>query len=309
MRRSTRPQKQREFYRPTTEAIPELNSSDESDVEDQAMAPPRGKPTKLHAQGMVATGNLRSRASIGTVKTASTSKRKPPGKDNFTYDGPRCKLFDAMISGANVAAEVRAIVSLFETNHIAAIAELINFVLLAGGARKKWIENRVELEGLEPEELDELLRDMVSSMTAAEGYTVTPLYAPPNKKGVSIRESYFTVWAEFVDNVNSPLSQGFNLGTSDTTNPAIEILDMFIGVLVALSSSGLATIRDAVTEAALDIGQAILSLIITYRGKRDIATRQLKAEDHKSKSSKMTPKYKTLEKQVSEHEEVCVCFT
>lgn len=304
MRRSGRSRKQREFFRPP-EAIQELDSAEES--EDDAMAPPKGKPSIVRANKIQPVTRVGPRMSLDSLATGATAARKKGvAKDAiFTYEGPRSKLFDAMLSGGTgLASEVRAIVSMFERNHISAISELINFVLLAGGARKKWIGNRVELDGLEPQEMEELLRDMVAAMTAAEGAVIAPLAALPSKKGVSIRDVYFDVWSQFVDSVNSPLSQGFKVGYTEGSNPAVEILEMLIGVLISLSSNGLASIRDAVTEAALDIGQCVLGISVAHRGKRDIAARQIKAEDQKNKSSKLTPKYKTLQKQVAECDEV-----
>lgn len=270
--------------------------------DEDEMAPPKGRPAIAAPR---ARGAGRPRPSVESTFTAgTTAKRRVLRKDlTFTYEGARCKLFDAMLMGSGVA-EVRAAAGMFERNPIAAVAELINFVLLAAGATKKWIGSRVELEGLEPEELDELLRDMVAAATEGVGAPVPPLQAPPSKKGVSLREGYFNMWIQFVDVVHSPLTQGFRLGSTETTRPAVAILDMLLGVLVALSSNGLAAVRDAATEAALAVGQGALAVAVAHRAKKDLAARQLKAEELKGKASRQTPKYKSIEKQVQEQEQV-----
>ena len=308
MRRSGRVRKQREFFKPA-EPIPE--DEDESEDSSPMMKPPKGRLQVTKRPGPARTAG-RPRVSTGTVlsklSVSSTSTKKAVSKGNiFLYEGTRCRLFDILASGGSTEAEVRNVVSMFEKNRIAAVAEIVNFVLLAGGAQKKWIGNRVELEGLEPEELDELLRDMINSMVSHE-CPVTPLLGPASKGGVSVRDRYAGIWMQFVENAHSPLTFGYSLGgsvdQSSNYSAGIEILDMVINVLIALSSNGIAPIRDAVTEAALCIGHNILGVITGIRAKRDIAARQLKAEEQKGRNSKLTPKYKSIQKQVTSHEQV-----
>eukprot|EP00598_Pedospumella_elongata_P012473 CAMPEP_0184992802 /NCGR_PEP_ID=MMETSP1098-20130426/42659_1 /TAXON_ID=89044 /ORGANISM="Spumella elongata, Strain CCAP 955/1" /LENGTH=131 /DNA_ID=CAMNT_0027518489 /DNA_START=60 /DNA_END=452 /DNA_ORIENTATION=+ len=77
-------------------------------------------------------------------------------------------LFDSVGKGASKAAEIIDIVNsnknfgqdatrwinFYKTNKVAAMVELTNFILMAAGAKKKWIASDVDLEALEPEELD-----------------------------------------------------------------------------------------------------------------------------------------------------------
>jgi hypothetical protein len=338
MRRSDRSRKQREFFKPF-EAIPEHDSAErdsdeeESEAEEAgAMRPPKGRPAiatataarrpagRAAAVGRASTGSRRSTgtaasgAGSAAVSVSAGGGRRGGAKAGpaFAYTGPRCAMFDALLAGRDSGAAVRSVVGMFESNHIAAVAEIINFVLLAGGAQQKWIGSRVELEGLEAEELDELLRDMVSATTSREG-SVPPLQAPPGRSGTSIRDRFADVWAQLVQDAHSPLTQAFGAGSGTAPRggeqAGAEVLEMVVGVLVALSSSGLANIRAAVTEAALCIGQSVLSLITSHRGKRDVAARQLKAEEQKGKNNRLTPKYKSIQKQVGAHEEAIEEFT
>ncbi len=75
---------------------------------------------------------------------------------------------------------------------------------------------------------------------------------------------------------------------------AAEILHTVVDQLISLSSMALVSVRDAVTEAALSIGQNLLHACGELKDQISIAQRQISAEETASKSSaalKSNPKY------------------
>ena len=341
MRKSSRLTRQPEFFRPqslkTLRSVAEEQNSDDEDNEKEKMsvrsddsfseaAAPKQRRQKVNptiisrAANRKPTKDNKNENNVEAIAPPTTTdadssrqKKTTPAatlQSLLNYEGQKCRLFDALITGKNINTEVRAVVSIFPRNQITAIAEVVNFVLMAGGAQKKWIGNKVELEGLEPEELDELLRDMVSSMTEAQqdGLRVNPLSAPSTKKSVSVRSNFCQIWEEFVDCVVSlSVTEGSSsIGANSIT---LDSLDAVLNVLMALSSFAVTTIRSAITEAILCIGQRLLKVIVDYRAKLDLSSRQLNAEAGKGKVGKNSPKYLAIQKQVDQQEEELEEFT
>jgi cohesin complex subunit SA-1/2 len=84
---------------------------------------------------------------------------------------------------------------------------------------------------------------------------------------------------------------------------------MVVNVLIALSSFGVASIRDAVTEAVLSIGLAVVRVVVDSRSKLETSRRQLRAEESKSRASKQTSKYQSIEALVVQQETAVEEFT
>jgi hypothetical protein len=75
---------------------------------------------------------------------------------------------------------------------------------------------------------------------------------------------------------------------------ATEILHTVVDQLISLSSMALVNVRDAVTEAALSIGQNLLHACGELKAQIAVAQRQISAEETMSKSGaalKTNPKY------------------
>ena len=84
------------------------------------------------------------------------------------------------------------------------MVELVNFVLMAAGATKKWIPPDVDLDALEPEELDELLSDMVTDMTSRERSKLYPLVQTKQiVRGSTYRDQYIMFWEMLCDRLQN----------------------------------------------------------------------------------------------------------
>jgi hypothetical protein len=75
--------------------------------------------------------------------------------------------------------------------------------------------------------------------------------------------------------------------------------------LISLSSMALVNVRDAVTEAALTVGQRIVAGVVLLRGKMEVHERQMQAELHKLKAqAQKNPKFQAISKQFKALESV-----
>ena len=95
----------------------------------------------------------------------------------------------------------------YQVDRITATVELINFVLMAAGAKKEWIPPDVDLDALEPEELDELLSDMVQDLIES-GTKMYPLVKTEKVGGgrvggVTFRDRYVTFWDLLCDQLQN----------------------------------------------------------------------------------------------------------
>ena len=100
----------------------------------------------------------------------------------------------------------------YQIDRITATVELINFVLMAAGATKEWIPPDVDLDALEPEELDELLSDMVQDLIES-GTKLYPLVKTEKvggrgggsggSGGVTFRERYVMFWDLLCDQLQN----------------------------------------------------------------------------------------------------------
>ena len=62
-----------------------------------------------------------------------------------------------MTTNQNSSNKLLNWIELYKTDKVGATVELVNFLLLAAGSEKNWIASDVDLEALEPEELDVLV--------------------------------------------------------------------------------------------------------------------------------------------------------
>jgi hypothetical protein len=104
----------------------------------------------------------------------------------------------------------------------------------------------------------------------------------------SFRERYRSFWTALVEKLLSLPREGSNkriLGH--------EILRTVVDQMVALSSMAVVNIRDAVTEAALSVSEAMLQACAALRGELDTVRRQISAEEgNRSKAQAMqNPRY------------------
>jgi hypothetical protein len=212
----------------------------------------------------------------------------------------------------------------FRRDRIPAIVDLVNFLLLCSGASREWIERDVDLDALEPEELDELLVDMIKEMTRTTESTTEgvlskgafyPLIESTKKAKASkssFRNIYTLFWECFADNLLNDMytpmaSEGDSRQVQRGRGSAFDILNVTIDQLVAFSSMPIVNIRDAVTEALGSIGHRIVVLTLAVREQLDILTRQVDVEN--KKAGKQTNKHQSFVKQQDYYTKVAADMT
>jgi cohesin complex subunit SA-1/2 len=126
---------------------------------------------------------------------------------------------------------------------------------------------------------------------------------------MSFRQRYVAFWEALCDIL---------LNTEDehvATKESLNTLRLVTDQLVSLSSMAVLNIRDAVTEAALTVGQKATECCAGLRSRVDVAKRQLQAEAGKQKAAskgatsaaagalQKNPKYQAIQKQSARLEE------
>jgi hypothetical protein len=174
------------------------------------------------------------------------------------------------------------------------MVELVNFVLMAAGAKKKWVASDVDLEALEPEELDILLAEMMKTLSESEHSKNYPL---SEKKGNSKAKNLFR--GKFQDFWVKWVERALALPSEAKKAPGLDMLRMAIDQLVSLSSMSVVNIRDAVTEAALSVARGLLAHCASAKNELETATRQLSAEEARTSKAvaRQNPKYLACVKQ------------
>ena len=110
------------------------------------------------------------------------------------------QLYNAIIDNKSVSGKIDKWIKNFHSDKNSAITNMINFVLRCSGGEQDWIASDVEMEGLLPEELDELLREMIDWMELK----LIPdkhILSGKTKKNRKHRERYVKLWSEFVRRV------------------------------------------------------------------------------------------------------------
>lgn len=194
----------------------------------------------------------------------------------------------------------------FRRDRIPAIVDIVNFVLLCSGASKEWIERDVDLDALEPEELDELLVDMIKEMTRASETSVESGASYPlvesTKKGKSSKSTFRNLYTLFWEQFAVHLLNDMYTASSNEVKQvqrgrgsAVDILNVMIDQLVAFSSMPIVNIRDAVTEALGSIGHRVVISNREVREQLNIVSRQVDIEN--KKSGKQIGKQQSIVKQ------------
>ena len=183
-------------------------------------------------------------------------------------------------------------ISIFKSDRVGAIADLVNFLLMCAGSSKNRIPRDVDLEALGPEEIDALLTDMLQEMQEAEGGHKYPI-GSQTKESRSLRQRFVVFWERLSTRLISNLddAQGAR---------SIELLRVIVDILITFSSYIVVNVRDAVTEAAMSIARQIAFVLADLRMKVQVATRQLNADSNKSKKfSAVSKEKKTSDKLLS----------
>lgn len=166
-----------------------------------------------------------------------------------------------------------------QTNRVAGMATLMNFLLMAAGAKKEWIASDVDLEALEGEEIETLLGDMLASMTqtAAKQY---PLIKA--KGGLRGKISKFLI--ELVDALH------YLKGGRGVAINGLDVIRRLQDHLVAFSSLAVMNIRDVMTEAALSVGDGLIA--IGGKVKEQLRVAEQQATSERAISGENSAKYK-----------------
>lgn len=218
----------------------------------------------------------------------------------------------------------------FRLNRISAMVDIVNFVLLCSGASKEWIERDVDLDALEPEELDELLKDMISELTKphinSSSTENQDFYSGPyplaentrKQKQSNIRISFVMFWEFLTDSLLDEIYSTMpttdietsvtkpRLSINKSRGSSYDILSVLIDQLISLSSMPVVNIRDAITESLGTIGKRIVVSIVKINDQLSLVNRQLNAEEKKSSSgTKNTAKFNSFSKQKDIYVRVC----
>ncbi len=146
----------------------------------------------------------------------------------------------------------------FQANRVAAMVELINFILYTAGADSDVIEEDVDLDALEADEILELLTQFIRDLSD-ESNPNYPLNATIGKGrgAISIRQRYMLFWMDFGNRLISQCrtqTTKFSQRGSD-----FEILHTVIDQLISFSSLTISRVREAITEAIMTICTVLVS--------------------------------------------------
>ncbi len=244
------------------------NAEDSDSDSDASLGARRKMPLKKGKK--VTKGKAVSIVSNDSKISSSPTPRKGLHNSNT--------LFGILKKGKITEKDINHWISVFKSDRVGAMCDLVNFLLQCAGAQKDWIRRDVDLEALEAEELDELLANMILSMH--ENSLSSPLDGH-NKESKKMRERFVSFWESLTNKIIAK-----DDGNTSQDSKAIETLQVITDQLVALSSMIVMSVRDVVTEASLTIGRKISSKLVDLRSMVKIAERQLKAETSKQGTTK-----------------------
>eukprot|EP01041_Mallomonas_annulata_P007904 gene7904-16177_t len=283
MRKSAREKRQIELFSPARAEVVQLKKSKyATEDEDEASDPETDRDDDYeHDEDKVAKT---SKTTINSkpVRRKNVTQNQTGDEELIIDKKSNCKLFDEVRSSKKISIEVERWVASHQINRIKAHAEIMNFVLLSAGSEKAWIKSDVDLEGLEPEELDELLSDMIDSMVksgggASQKYPLSLI----GKQNKSYRQRYIQFWEQLTTHycthtTSTSTSTSTNSTTTSSNRDNIGVeLTVICELLISCSSMTLAAIRDAVTEACLSICGRLLNISVELKREIDVANRQL----------------------------------
>ena len=171
------------------EVEPDDDDDDEEDYFEQRQQQQKKQPRKKQQPGQKGTAAVVERNKEVKVVANDT-------------------LFGQVRNSKMLSATVDKWIESYQVDRITATVELINFVLMAAGAKKEWIPPDVDLDALEPEELDELLSDMVQDLIES-GVKLYPLVKTEKVGGrvggggVTFRDRYVTFWDLLCDQLQN----------------------------------------------------------------------------------------------------------
>mmetsp|Transcript_29433 Transcript_29433/g.49667 ORF Transcript_29433/g.49667 Transcript_29433/m.49667 type:complete len:196 (+) Transcript_29433:52-639(+) len=144
------------------------------------------------------------------IKLAKSTKKDTLGSQNIV---------DMVRANRNPNTDIIRWINSFERDKVAAMVELVNFLLMAAGAQQHWIASDVDLEALEPEELDVLLQDMMKTLSESENSKIYPLNEKSKGKTTPFRDKFQTYWIRWVERVLSlPITEHSASGGSSSSS-------------------------------------------------------------------------------------------
>ena len=322
LRRSNRDSKPPELYEPTSQKkslYVDYSSDEEEDgYEDSKTSNSKRKLDKTMDKSSKKNANRKQNIKSNVLDddwNESSSPKRPSnsasrknkskaktatGIDNNEDDDSEEIISDELLSlqffqdlkeGKKNGSKIDYWIQSFESNKVSAIADIINFVLRCAGAEKDWIGSDVNMDGLLPEELDELLREMIEWMKTDLG-AKQHILGGTTKSARKTRERFAKFWTEFVHRVTRTMVDNEQHGEN-----AMSILHSVVEQLVSLSSMALMHIREVVTSATMTIGAELVALGKHFEGELVVSRRQLTAEKNKSGTAKAKGKSKLNELQ------------
>lgn len=257
----------------------------------------KGK-TKSSAASKKAMAALRARRSA-TAEDDDVDHTSDESVD-LSHEPFSHQLFETM-KGGKQSAMMRLCnkwISAFQSNKVEATVHILNFVLRCAGTTKDWIGLDVDLDGMLPEDLDELLREMVVWMEANMVGGVYPISAVTKVQRAN-RVHFRKFWSLFASTLIKSMSSSVDGSSLDND---LGILHTVVEQLVSLSSTHVSHIRNVVTEAAMAVGKELVDGSRSINEQLATSQRLEKAEAKKDTSKgtnkQRTPKHTALVKQI-----------
>lgn len=277
MRRSSRERKTVDFY--TAEVAPStrrksnssavVSSSDEESSDDDETS---------HTLKRVPGGKK-----VVQPKSSSVHKRTKKFSSASASAIAQCRsknaIFHAISSNKALPATADKWYTFYGENNVSAMADLVNALLLAAGSRDDCIPANVDLEGLDSAELEEVLSDMVTSVKEQQSVLLGSKKTSKSKNSpgdmgycyplstqdrspTSFRSHFQSFWNILLTKVLTLQQQQASKKLNMNTVP-MRILLSLVEILMALSNvSALPSVRDAVTEALLQICATVLEVCV-----------------------------------------------
>jgi len=139
----------------------------------------------------------------------------------------------------------------------------VNFIMLAAGGDKNWVPLNIDVDGLDTDELRELLTDAIDYVHDKKSKSY-PLGGHGQK--MAVRSNFCKIW-------DTLASRALVASSSD------RIFGCVTEILVSLSGLPLSSLRDAVTEGALCVGRVLVCACLDLRRKSAGSGRQLSSAD------------------------------
>ena len=184
---------------------------------------------------------------------------------------------DKILSNKLNGKDISTIVDNMKARKIEVVVELINFVLQVAGVpclNGKVIQEDVDLDGLDSEEISELLSDSIHKMSESD--TLSYPLLSNSKVTKQVRTSYRKFWNLLVNEM---------LGNGDEDKygiQGIQLIELLSNILASLSSVFVINIRDSATEAVLSLARTVRSGLLEANIRLTTIKRQLAAEKSNS---------------------------